>query len=50
MQIREAAQAVLDGTPLPPSDEDRHGHRSRTMLDEYAAYLNKLVDLSGSVR
>ena len=46
VQIREAAQAVIDGTPLPPS-EKTGTITERAMLDEYAAYLNKLVDLSG---
>jgi phosphomannomutase len=45
VEIREAAQAVLDGTPLPPS-EKTGTITQRTMLDEYAAHLNKLVDLS----
>ncbi|NUP52774.1 MAG: phosphomannomutase/phosphoglucomutase [Catenulispora sp.] len=46
VQIREGAQAILDGSELPPAD--RTGTVSqRDMLKEYAAYLNKLVDLSG---
>jgi phosphomannomutase len=45
VEIREAAQAVLNGTPLPPS-EKTGTITERAMLDEYAAYLNKLVDLS----
>ncbi len=45
VQIREAAQAIIDGNPLPPAD--RTGTVSqRAMLEDYAAYLNKLVDLS----
>jgi phosphomannomutase len=46
VQIREQAQAILDGTPLPAAG--RTGTVShRDMLQEYAAHLNKLVDLSG---
>jgi phosphomannomutase len=45
VEIRQAAQAVLDGTPLPPS-EKTGTITERAMLDDYAAYLNKLVDLS----
>jgi phosphomannomutase len=45
VEIREAAQAVLNGTPLSPS-EKTGTITERAMLDEYAAYLNKLVDLS----
>jgi phosphomannomutase len=45
VQIREQAQAILDGTPLPVSG--RTGAIThRDMLQEYAAHLNKLVDLS----
>jgi phosphomannomutase len=45
-QIRQAAQAVIDGTPLPPA-ANTGTISERAMLEEYAAYLNKLVDLSG---
>jgi phosphomannomutase len=45
VEIRTTAQAILDGTPLPESDKTGTVTQ-RTMLDEYAAYLNKLVDLS----
>jgi phosphomannomutase len=46
VQIRETAQAILGGAALPAAG--RTGSVSRQdMLAEYAAYLNKLVDLSG---
>jgi len=45
VEIREAAQAVIDGAPLPAA-EKTGTVTERAMLDEYAAYLNKLVDLS----
>ncbi|MEZ0115891.1 phosphomannomutase [Catenulispora sp. EB89] len=45
VQIREAAQAIIDGNPLPPADKTGTVTR-QAMLDDYAAYLNKLVDLS----
>ncbi|MEY9895495.1 phosphomannomutase [Catenulispora sp. MAP12-49] len=45
VEIRQAAQAIIDGTPLPPADKTGTVTQ-RAMLDDYAAYLNKLVDLS----
>ncbi|ACU76428.1 Phosphomannomutase [Catenulispora acidiphila DSM 44928] len=45
VEIRQAAQAILDGTPLPPA-EKTGTVTERAMLDDYAAYLNNLVDLS----
>ncbi|NUR24757.1 MAG: phosphomannomutase/phosphoglucomutase [Catenulispora sp.] len=48
VEIREAAQAILDGTAGdPPAPAGLGTVTRRDMLDEYAAYLNKLVDLSG---
>ncbi|NUR62043.1 MAG: phosphomannomutase/phosphoglucomutase [Catenulispora sp.] len=51
VQIRQNAQATLDGAELPPAagvDRAQTGTvTQRDMLQEYAAYLNKLVDLSG---
>jgi phosphomannomutase len=44
-EIRANAQAVLDGTPLPPAAKTG-AVTKRDMLDAYAAHLNKLVDLS----
>ncbi|MGH8791817.1 MAG: phosphomannomutase/phosphoglucomutase [Stackebrandtia sp.] len=47
--IRDAAQAILDGRPAPTSD--RPGEVTESdFLDEYAAYLRGLVDLTGSRR
>ncbi|MEY9863297.1 phosphomannomutase [Catenulispora sp. GAS73] len=45
VQIREAAQAIIDGNPLPPAGKTGTVTQ-RAMLEDYAAYLNKLVDLS----
>ena len=45
VEIRQGAQAIIDGTPLPPADKTGTVTQ-RAMLDDYAAYLNKLVDLS----
>jgi phosphomannomutase len=45
VEIRQAAQAIIDGTPLPPADKTGTVTQ-RAMLEDYAAYLNKLVDLS----
>ena len=46
VQIREQAQAILDGTPLPAA-ATTGTVTHRDMLEDYAAYLNKLVDLAG---
>jgi len=46
VEIREQAQAILGGQPLPAAETPGTVTR-QDMLDEYAAYLNKLVDLSG---
>ena len=48
VEIRQNAQAILDGTAaeLPPAGKTGTVTK-RDMLQEYAAYLNKLVDLSG---
>ncbi|WP_323746750.1 phosphomannomutase/phosphoglucomutase [Catenulispora pinisilvae] len=45
VEIRQAAQAILNGTPLPASDKTGTVSK-REMLNDYAAYLNNLVDLS----
>ncbi|WP_307856369.1 phosphomannomutase/phosphoglucomutase [Catenulispora pinistramenti] len=45
VEVRKAAQAILDGTPLPASDKTGTVTK-REMLNDYAAYLNNLVDLS----
>jgi phosphomannomutase len=45
VEIRQAAQAILAGTALPPVAKTGTVSK-RAMLEDYAAYLNKLVDLS----
>ncbi|MFL6111188.1 MAG: phosphomannomutase/phosphoglucomutase [Catenulispora sp.] len=44
--IRENAQAILDGAALPAAARTG-GVTKRDMLADYAAYLNKLVNLTG---
>jgi phosphomannomutase len=44
VQIREQAQSVIDGQPLPAA-ETPGTVTKQDMLDDYAAYLNKLVPL-----
>ncbi|GAA1971089.1 phosphomannomutase/phosphoglucomutase [Catenulispora subtropica] len=46
VEIRENAQAILGGAE-PPAVDKAGTVTERDMLAEYAAYLNKLVDLSG---
>ena len=46
VEIRKAAQEILDGTPLPAA-ETPGTVTKRDMLAEYSAYLNNLVDLKG---
>ncbi|MTD14096.1 phosphomannomutase/phosphoglucomutase [Nakamurella sp. YIM 132087] len=45
-QIRDGAQAVLDGAPAPEADVPGTVSE-RNLLGDYAAYLRSLVDLSG---
>jgi phosphomannomutase len=45
-EIRDKAQAILDGAAAPRADQPGEVTR-HDFLDEYAAYLHTLVDLSG---
>jgi phosphomannomutase len=44
VEIREQAQAILDGTPLPAA-ATQGAVTHRDMLADYGTYLNELVDL-----
>lgn len=46
-EIRERAQAILEGRGEPPSGGREGGIEQRGMLDAYASYLRGLVDLTG---
>ncbi|MFF5230366.1 phosphomannomutase/phosphoglucomutase [Dactylosporangium sp. NPDC000521] len=46
-EIRERAQAILEGRGEPPAGGREGGIEQRGMLAGYAAYLRGLVDLSG---
>ncbi|MEV4509502.1 phosphomannomutase/phosphoglucomutase [Dactylosporangium sp. NPDC049525] len=46
-EIRERAQAILEGRGEPPAGGRQGGIEQRGMLDAYAAYLRNLVDLTG---
>ncbi|MEU0554775.1 phosphomannomutase/phosphoglucomutase [Dactylosporangium sp. NPDC006015] len=46
-EIRERAQAILEGRGEPPAGGREGGIEQRGMLTAYAAYLRGLVDLSG---
>jgi phosphomannomutase len=46
-EIRERAQAILEGRGEPPAGGREGGIEQRGMLPAYAAYLRGLVDLSG---
>ncbi|MEV4136473.1 phosphomannomutase/phosphoglucomutase [Dactylosporangium sp. NPDC049742] len=46
-EIRERAQAILEGRGEPPAGGREGGIEQRGMLAAYAAYLRGLVDLSG---
>jgi phosphomannomutase len=47
VEIRERAQAIIDGTPLPAASGAPGTVSRREMLAEYSAHLNQLVDLKG---
>ncbi|GAB3799385.1 phosphomannomutase/phosphoglucomutase [Micromonospora zhanjiangensis] len=46
-EIRDRAQAILDGGTDRPADRPRGDSRRRDLLADYAAHLRGLVDLSG---
>ncbi|MEV0132853.1 phosphomannomutase/phosphoglucomutase [Dactylosporangium sp. NPDC050688] len=46
-EIRERAQAILEGRGEPPAGGREGGIEQRGMLDAYASYLRGLVDLTG---
>jgi phosphomannomutase len=46
-EIRERAQAILEGRGEPPAGGREGGIEQRGMLDAYAVYLRGLVDLTG---
>jgi phosphomannomutase len=46
-EIRERAQALLDSGAARPAGEPTQPAQRRDLLPDYAAYLRKLVDLSG---
>lgn len=46
-EIRDRAQALLDSGEARPAGEPTQPVERRDMLPDYAAYLRKLVDLSG---
>lgn len=46
-EIRERAQAILEGRGEPPAGGREGGIEQRGMLDAYATYLRGLVDLTG---
>ncbi|MGC4876276.1 phosphomannomutase/phosphoglucomutase [Micromonospora sp. DT43] len=46
-EIRERAQALLDSGASRPAGEPTRPAERRDLLPDYAAYLRKLVDLSG---
>lgn len=46
-EVRERAQAILEGRGEPPAGDRQGSVEQRGMLDAYAAYLRGLVDLTG---